>query len=34
MGVVGGIPASARNLAVMADNLRRSPMPAVGTTGG
>jgi 3-keto-5-aminohexanoate cleavage enzyme len=28
MGVVGGIPASARNLAVMADNLAQIPGPA------
>jgi 3-keto-5-aminohexanoate cleavage enzyme len=28
MGVVGGIPASARNLAVMADNLAQVPGPA------
>jgi 3-keto-5-aminohexanoate cleavage enzyme len=30
MGVVGGIPASARNLAVMADNLAQVPGPAGG----
>ena len=33
MGVVGGLPATARNLAAMADNLRRVA-GGTATTGG